>query len=76
VTQLIRNFVPITRITTAVPGADATADGASQLITVSIDARDASKINAIEFGKVWLTNQNPEIQTGIGGSISRDDVTE
>lgn len=76
VTQLIRNFVLITRITTAVLAADAPADGVGQLITLAVTTRDAGKIiNAIEFGKVWLTKQNVDTETGKGGSISRNDVT-
>lgn len=76
VTQLIRNFVPITRIASAVAGTDATPDGGSQLITLAVKTRDAGKIiNAIEFGKVWLTKQNADTETGQGGSISRNDVT-
>jgi pilus assembly protein CpaB len=52
-------------------------DSATQMITLAVRTRDAGKIiNALEFGKVWLTKQNKDTASGHGGSISRDDVTE
>lgn len=76
VTQLIRNRVLILRLTTPPVAQDAQPDGGSQLISLAVGTRDAGKIiNAIEFGKVWLSKQNADTESGRGGSISRDDVT-
>jgi len=77
VTQLIRNQVPITRIMgPGVKWDGSPVDDVTQMITVAVRTRDAGKIvNALEFGKVWLTKQYPHTAFGQGGSISRDDVT-
>lgn len=75
VTQFIRNRALITRIKVGIAGQEA-ATGATQMITLAVTTRDAGKIvNAIEFGKVWLTKQNADTLGGQGGSISRNDVT-
>lgn len=77
VTQLIRNRVPILKITAPPNVAGAAPDSGIQLITLAVRTRDAGKIvNAVEFGKVWLTNQNADTEFGQGGSISRNDVTQ
>lgn len=76
VTKLILNRVPITRIGNGGVAQDAQTGGGTQLITVAVMTRDAGKIiNALEFGKVWLTKQNAATAPGNGGSISRNDVT-
>lgn len=76
VTQLIRNRVPVLGVGTGVADAAAAGAGGAQTITLAVFTRDAGKIiNAIEFGKVWLTKQNAASLTGSGGSISRNDVT-
>lgn len=72
VTRLILNRVPVLRVDDGVVG----AAGGAQTITLAVRTRDAGKIvNAIEFGKVWLTKQNAATQTGQGGLISRNGVT-
>lgn len=77
VTQLIRNRVLITRITADSLAQGGQGEGGTQLITIAVKTRDAGKIvNAIEFGKVWLTKQNADTESGQGGSISRNDVTQ
>ncbi len=77
VTQIIRNRVKVLRISTPPITQDAQPDAGSQLITLAVKSRDAGKIiNAVEFGKVWLTKQNADTESGHGGSISRNDVTK
>jgi pilus assembly protein CpaB len=78
VTQLISNRVLVIKVTRPAVKADGGAvDSATQMITLAVRTRDAGKIiNALEFGKVWLTKQNKDTASGHGGSISRDDVTE
>jgi pilus assembly protein CpaB len=78
VTQLIRNRVLVLKVARPAVKADGQADdNATQMITLAVTTRDAGKIvNALEFGKVWLTKQNKATASGHGGSISRDDVTK
>ncbi|KRC66267.1 hypothetical protein ASE12_16785 [Aeromicrobium sp. Root236] len=78
VTQMIRNQVVITKIT----GPGVKWDGSplediTQIVTVAVPIRDAGKIiNAMEYGKVYLTKQNKDTANGNGGSISKEDVTQ
>jgi pilus assembly protein CpaB len=78
VTQMIRNQVVITKVT----GPGVKWDGSplediTQIITVAVPIRDAGKIiNALEFGKIYLTKQNKDTLNGQGGSISKEDVTQ
>lgn len=78
VTQLVSNQVRIMKV--AGPGVvwdGSPAEDITQIITLAVRTRDAGKIvNALEFGKVWLTKQNKDTASGHGGSISRDDVTK
>lgn len=52
-----------------------TAAGAT--VTVAVKTADATKIvNAMEFGKLWVTKQNDGTDTSGGGSISADEVLD
>lgn len=74
-TQLAKNFV---RVTQVAGGVQIKEDvGAQQLITLAVKTRDAGRIiNAAEFGKVWLTQQNEDTETGNGGSVTKSEVTQ
>lgn len=78
VTQMIRNRVLITRIVgPGVKWDGQPVDNVTKMITVAVKTRDAGKIvNALEYGKIWLTKQYADTEYGQGGSISRNDVTE
>ena len=78
VTQMIRNQVLILAVTgPGVKWDGSPGDKITQMITVAVKTRDVGKIvNALTFGKVWMTKQYPDTLNGQGGSISRDDVTE
>lgn len=68
-TRIVLNRVRITRISGG--AAEAEAANATQMITVAVSGRNATRIiNAAEFGKVWLTRQNAETDTKSGGTIS------
>lgn len=74
-TQLAKNFVRVTRITGGAPSNDNTAS--QQLVTLAVVTRDAGRvINAAEFGKLWLTKQNEDTQTGNGGSVTKSEITQ
>ncbi len=76
VTRIVQNRVQVLRISDGGPLVDGQVGG-TQLVTFAVGARDAGKIvNAIEFGKIYLTRQNDATLGGNGGSISRNDVTE
>ena len=52
-----------------------TAAGAT--VTVAVKTADATRIvNAMEFGKVWVTKQNDGTDTGGGGVITADEVLD
>lgn len=52
-----------------------TAAGAT--VTVAVKTADATKIvNAMEFGKLWVTKQNDGTDTGGGGAITADEVLD
>lgn len=78
VTQVISNRVLVLKVVgPGVKWDGGAADNVTQMITLAVRTRDAGKIvNALEFGKVWLTKQNKDTESGHGGSISRDDVTK
>lgn len=73
-TQLAKNFIKVTRVS---GGSAASGDaGGQQLITLAVKTRDAGRIiNAAEFGKLWLTLQNKDTETGNGGSITKSEIT-
>jgi pilus assembly protein CpaB len=72
-TNLAVSNVLVTKVTSAVVG-DAT-EGAASLVTFAVKTVDAEKIvNASEFGKVWLTLQGEDADTGGGRTISGKDV--
>lgn len=74
ITRVIGNRVLIIRIAEGGPVAEGQTGG-SQLVTFAVETRAAGKIvNALEYGKVYLTEQNEATRFGKGGSISRDDV--
>jgi len=76
ITRIVQNRVQILRISDGGPVEEGQTGG-TQLVTFAVKTRDAGKIvNAIEFGKVYLTRQNDDTEFGQGGSISRNDVTE
>jgi pilus assembly protein CpaB len=76
-TQLAKNFVRVTRVVGGVKADDSEDVGAQQLVTLAVMTRDAGRvINAAEFGKVWLTQQNKDTQTGNGGSVTKSEVTK
>lgn len=58
------------------PTADGNSDtAAATQITVAVKTLDAEKIiHTMEFGKIWLTLQNDETDTGGGKTISSKDV--
>jgi pilus assembly protein CpaB len=75
ITRIVQNRVEILRISDGGEVKEGQTGG-TQLVTFAVKTRDAGKIvNAIEFGKVYLTRQNEDTEFGQGGSISRDDVT-
>lgn len=50
---------------------------AGATVTVAVKTADATKIvNAMEFGKVWVTKQNDDTDTGGGGVISSEEVLD
>ncbi len=74
ITRLIQNRVLIIRITDGGPVAEGQVGG-TQLVTFAVKTAEAGKIvNAIEYGKVYLTEQNDKTEFGNGGSVSRNDV--
>lgn len=76
-TQLAKNFVRVTRVVGATASSDGKDIGAQQLITLAVLTRDAGRIiNAAEFGKLWLTEQNKDTATGNGGSVTKSEITK
>lgn len=50
---------------------------AGATVTVAVKTADATKIvNAMEFGKVWVTKQNDDTDTGGGGVITSEEVLD
>lgn len=50
---------------------------AGATVTMAVKTADATKIvNAMEFGKVWVTKQNEGTDTGGGGVITSDEVLD
>jgi pilus assembly protein CpaB len=72
-TSFTLDGVLVTRVaSSATAGDDSTP---ALLVTFAVNGIDAEKIvNASEFGKVWLTLQNGDTQTGTGRRISAKDV--
>ncbi|MBC7632448.1 RcpC/CpaB family pilus assembly protein [Aeromicrobium sp.] len=76
ITRIVQNRVQVIRISDGGPVAEGQVGG-TQLVTFAVRTRDAGKIvNAVEFGKIYLTRQNKDTEGGNGGSISRNDVTQ
>jgi pilus assembly protein CpaB len=76
ITKIVQNRVLVLRLSNGGPVTDGQTGG-TQLVTFAVRTRDAGKIvNAIEFGKIYLTRQNKDTLMGNGGSISRNDVTQ
>ncbi len=76
-TQLAKNFVRVTRVINGDTKGGDEAAVSQQLVTLAVTTRDAGRIiNAAEFGKVWLTQQNKDTATGHGGSVTKSEVTK
>lgn len=76
-TNIIKDNVLVTRVSESVVGKAAGEDvGVPTVVTFAVKPMDAEKIvNAAEFGKVWLTMQNPQTDTDGSELIhSRDAV--
>ena len=53
----------------------AEGEAVSVMVTFAIKTLDAEKVvHAMEFGKVWLTKQNDDTDTGGGRTITKEDV--
>jgi len=76
-TQLAKNFVRVTRVLNGDTKGGEKDSISQQLVTLAVTTRDAGRIiNAAEFGKVWLTQQNKDTATGHGGSVTKSEVTK
>lgn len=75
-TNIIKNDVLVTRVSESVVGKATGEDaGVPTLITFAVKPMDVEKIvNAAEFGKVWLTMQNPQTDTDGSKLIHSRDV--
>lgn len=74
--RLLLNRVPIIRLDDGSATKGDAAGGTTQMITVAVSGRNATKIvNAFEFGKVWLTKQNAATDTNSVGTIKLGSVT-
>lgn len=75
-TNVVKNDVLVTRVSTSVVSkVGAEEAGVPSLVTLAVFPMDAEKIvNAAEFGKVWLTLQNPQTDTGGSKLVESKDV--
>ncbi len=75
-TNVIRNQVLVTHVSESVVGKATGEDaGVPMLVTFAVKQMDAEEIvNAAEFGKVWLTMQNPKTDTDGQKPIHSRDV--
>lgn len=77
-TNVVKNDLLVTRVSTSVLSkVGAEEAGVPILVTFAVKPMDAQKIiNASEFGKVWLTLQNPQTDTAGSEQIESKDVIE
>lgn len=75
-TNIIKNNVLVTHVSESVVGKAAGEDvGVPTVVTFAVKPMDVEKIvNAAEFGKVWLTMQNPQTDTDGSELIHSRDV--
>ncbi len=66
------NGLQVLKVDSGVAGAE---DAAGTMVTVAVDTLTAEKlVHTMEFGKIWLTRQNDDTDTGGGKTVSRTDV--
>lgn len=66
------NDLQVLKVDNGVAGAE---DATGTVITVAVGTLDAEKlVHTMEFGKIWLTKQNDDTDTGGGKTVSRTDV--
>ncbi len=74
-TNVIKNDLLVTRVSTTVLAKVADESGVPSLVTFAVSPLDAEMIvNAAEFGKVWLTLQNSQTDTSGSKLIESKDV--
>jgi len=77
ITSFLKQQVLVTRVANNVVASSTNATGVPILVTFAVKTVDAEKIvNAAEFGKIWLTLQNPKTDPSGRAQINPKDVVK